>query len=444
SRSIPLMPSNQLQTYRLERLSCSNCAKTFENNVKRINGVTYAEVNFAAAKITVGGTASIQDIEKAGAFANIKVIPNEKHGVEKKNPFWIRHGRLVLASLLTVLGITASFVLETDHYITTLLLALAILVGGITLFKAGLNNLIHLRFDMKTLMTVAVIGAALIGEWKEAAVVVILFAISEALEDFSMDKARRSIRSLIAIAPDEALIRRNGKEITVPVKDIDIGDIMLVKPGDKIAMDGMIKAGQSAINQAPITGESIPVDKTPGQNVFAGTINQDGYLEVEVTKKAENTTIAKIIHLVEEAQAERAPSQVFIDRFAAWYTPVIIGIAFLVAIGPPLFGAAWPTWIYQGLAILVVGCPCALVISTPVAIVNAIGKAARRGILIKVCAHLEQIGAINAVAFDKTGTLTEGRPIVTDMTFFTDYREKALGYLYALEKQSNHPLAKAI
>jgi len=407
-----------------------------------------ASVNFGASKITVVGNTTIEKLEEAGAFENLKIYPEKgEMKPQKKEPFWKEYSTVLASLLFVVLGYVSQSINGEESLPTIAAFLAAILIGGFSLFKTGLKNLFRLEFDMRTLMTIAIIGAGFIGEWTEGAVVVILFAISEALEKYSMDKARASIRSLMDIAPKEALIRRNGQELLIKVDDIQIGDIMIVKPGQKIAMDGIVVKGYSSVNQAAITGESVPLEKSVDDDVFAGTLNTEGLLEVKVTKRVDDTTIAKIIHLVEEAQAERAPSQAFVDKFAKYYTPAIIVIAALVAIIPPLlFQADWSEWIYQGLAVLVVGCPCALVISTPVAIVTAIGNAARNGVLIKGGVYLEEAGALNAIAFDKTGTLTKGVPAVTDYVMLDNEQKEneLLSIIAALEYNSQHPLASAI
>ncbi|MBG9549687.1 cadmium transporter [Cytobacillus firmus] len=439
---------NSKETYRLQGLSCTSCAAKFEKNIREIKTVNDVQLNFGASKITIIGDASVQELEQAGAFDGIKVYPERQIVVQEKVSFWKKseNQKTMTSLLLLIAGYFSLYTIGEGHISTIVIFAASILVGGFGLIQEGLKNLSKLQFDMKTLMTIAVIGAAFIGEWSEGAVVVFLFAVSEALESYSMDKARQSIRSLMDITPKKALIRRSNQETEMDVEDIVVGDILIIKPGQKLAMDGKVVKGQSSINQAAITGESIPVLKTIGDEVFAGSLNEEGSLEVKVTKRVEDTTIAKIIHLVEEAQAERAPSQAFVEKFAKYYTPAIMSLALLIAIIPPLLmGGDWSEWIYRGLAVLVVGCPCALVISTPVAIVTAIGNAAKKGVLIKGGIYLEEAGRLKVIAFDKTGTLTKGTPEVTDLKVLSGIDEKKLlGISMAIEKFSQHPLASAI
>ena len=436
------------KTYRIEGLSCTNCAGKFEKNVKQLPGVTSATVNFGASKISVEGQTTIEELEEAGAFENLIIRDDQENDeqVRSKESFIKRNIALIISLGFILVAVISQLSLGEDHLLTKALYILAIIIGGFDLFKEGFSDLIKLDFSMESLMTIAIIGAAFIGEWAEGSIVVILFAISEALERFSMDKARQSIRSLMDIAPKEALIRRNNVEQLVSVDKIDIDDIMIIKPGQKIARDGLVINGHSSVNQAAITGESVPVEKQLDDEVFAGTLNEEGVLEVKVTKKVTDTTIAKIIHLVEEAQGERAPAQAFVDKFAKYYTPFIIIMALLIVVVPPLFfGGDWNKWLYQGLSILVVGCPCSLVISTPVSIVSAIGNAAKNGVLVKGGVYLEEIGHLRAIAFDKTGTLTKGKPVVTD--FIATSSETDINYLSiisSLESLSQHPLASAI
>jgi Cd2+/Zn2+-exporting ATPase len=326
------------------------------------------------------------------------------------------------------------------------LFAATILVGGYATIRRGLRALPRLQFDMNVMMTGAVMGAAAIGQWEEGAAVAFLYAVSNSLEAYTMDRARRSLRALVDLAPREARVRRDGAERVVPAEALRVRDLLLVYPGEKIAADGVVRGGASAVDQSPITGESLPADKVPGDPVYAGTLNGHGALEVEVTRPVADTTLARIIHLVEEAQAQRAPAQQFVDRFARYYTPAVLALAVGLAVGPPLLlGSHWGAWVYRGLALLVVSCPCALVVSTPVSIVSAIANAARRGVLIKGGAYLEELGRLRAVALDKTGTVTQGRPAVTDvLPADGTTADRLLALAAAVEARSEHPLARAI
>ncbi|GAA0452437.1 heavy metal translocating P-type ATPase [Alkalibacillus silvisoli] len=436
------------ETYYVKGMSCTSCAQTFENNVKDLNAVADAKVNFGASKITVYGDATVEQLKKAGAFENLSISKQYSHKEQPPKLNTIKSNwHIIVSAILLMIGIYLLFQLGDNHPITTGMFLSSIAIGGYQLLNIGVRNLFKLRFDMKTLMTIAVIGAAIIGEWVEGAVVVILFAISEALERYSIDRARSSIQSLMEVAPNTARVIRDQRIVEIDVSDLQIEDTVIIKPGEKIPVDAHILKGESSINQAAITGESVPVFKSKDDEVFAGTLNEEGYLEVNVQKLAKDTTLAKIIHLVEEAQNDQAPAQQFIDRFAAYYTPLIMLVALGVATIPPfIFGLSFETWIYQGLAVLVVGCPCALVISTPVAIVTAIGSAARNGVLIKGGAYLEALGQIKTIAFDKTGTVTEGKPVVQHYHLFDENlsAEQFFQKAQALEVMSQHPLAKAV
>jgi len=330
--------------------------------------------------------------------------------------------------------------------VETVIFALAIVCGGMPIAPKALQSALRLNPDMNLLMTVAVLGAAAIGQWHEAATVIFLFALAETLEDFSLDRARAAIRKLLDIAPKEALVKRNGHAVGVPVEAVEVGEVIVTRPGEKFPLDGEVVAGSSAVNQAPITGESLPVEKSVGDTVFAGSLNGHGALEVKVTRLIQDTTLARIIRMVEEAQEQRAPSQRFVDRFARYYTPaVLIGAVLVMSLPPLLFAQPFGVWFYRALVMLVIACPCALVISTPVAVVSGLASAARQGVLIKGGIYLEQAGNLKVIAFDKTGTLTKGMPEVTDVIPLNDHTSAhLLSVAAALESRSEHPLAQAV
>jgi Cd2+/Zn2+-exporting ATPase len=320
------------------------------------------------------------------------------------------------------------------------------LVGGIYPTRRAVSALRTRMLDINALMVIAVAGALALGEWLEASSVVFLFALAQWLEARTLERARQAIRALIDLTPREAIVKRGGREQRLSIESIAVGDIVIIRPGDKVPLDGTILIGHSDVNEAPMTGESLPVDKGPGDEAYAGTINGRGSLELEVTRIGPDTRLARIIHLVEAAQSRRAPVQSFVDRFARIYTPAVIALAVLVAAVPPLaFGADAATWLYRSLVLLVISCPCALVISTPVSIVSALSAAARNGVLIKGGAHLERLAAVRAVAFDKTGTLTRGEPVVADVIAVGSASPlDVLRFAAAAETRSEHHIARAI
>ena len=325
--------------------------------------------------------------------------------------------------------------------------AVAIVLAGFGTYRKGLSSLLRGRLNIAALMSTAVTGAFIIGQWPEAAMVMALYAIAELIEARSLDRARNAIRSLMKLAPTQADVKRaDGTWNTVAAETVAVGTIVRIRPGERVALDGVVISGASAINQAPVTGESIPVDKSAGDSVFAGTINETGELEFRVTAASNDTTLARIIHAVETAEGTRAPTQRFVDRFAAVYTPAIFVLAVgVAALTPWLLGWPWLQALYKALVLLVIGCPCALVISTPVTIVSALARAARRGILIKGGTYLEQARQLQVVALDKTGTITEGRPRLVEQSMLGDLADATTySIASALAGRSDHPVSKAI
>ncbi|MFW5698150.1 MAG: heavy metal translocating P-type ATPase, partial [Fimbriimonadaceae bacterium] len=316
----------------------------------------------------------------------------------------------------------------------------------IPVLRKGFASIRTLSLNINFLMSLAVVGALFIGEWAEAAIVIVLFALAEVIEGASLDRARNAVRNLMQIAPNSATVKRGLMWTDVPADEVAEGETVLVRPGERFPFDGKVIAGNSAVDQAPITGESVPVEKAEGDPVYAGTVNGNGALEFTITGAAGHTTLDRIVATVQEAQTKRAPTQRFVDKFAAYYTPIVVALAFLFAVVPPLFfGGEWMRWVYEALVLLVIACPCALVISTPVTVVTGLTAAARAGILIKGGMYLEQGREITTVAFDKTGTLTEGKPKLVEIVPMPGQDEpEVLRLAASLESLSEHPIAQAI
>lgn len=439
----PPVTGDGVQTYLIEGMDCGACAVTIEKHLQHVPGVEEVRVNFSTGKMQIRHTRDVEDIakevSKAGFHATLagrrsKDVPSRK---SMETP-------LLLSGILLAFGFFGSFT-DTSPLLITLCYGASIVIGGYKPAKSAFYAIRSKSLDMNVLMTTAAVGAALIGEWLEGATVVWLFALGAALQNRSIERTRESIRGLMDLAPSEAWVKAGTELVKTSVDDITVGTVIVVKPGEKIPLDGTIVAGYSTVNQAPITGESIPADKQIGDAVYAGTINEEGSLEIHVTKLVKDTTIARIIYLVEEAQEKKAPTQAFVDRFARIYTPIVFALAWAVIMIPPLAGMGeWMEWVYKGLELLVVACPCALVISTPVAIVSAIGNAAKNGVLIKGGTALEVAGALRVIAFDKTGTLTEGKPKVVQVTALEGSEGELLSFARTIEEYSNHPIAKAI
>ncbi len=434
----------RVDEFEIDGLDCYDCAVKLEKYVAGMPGVSSARMNFAAAILSVEHSAGPEKIGKAisGMGYAYKMLNNGK----KEEPFYKKYQRAISAVLAGVglaAGMAASF-FGLPWYVPIIAFAFAIVFGGFYVFRSALYSVKALTPDMNLLMTIAVAGAILINLWEEAAAVIFLFAVGYALQAYTLDRTRNSIKSLVSLSPGDASVLKDGIEMKKPARDIVPGEVMVIRPGERIAMDGVVVAGTSTVNQAPITGESLPEAKMRGSEVFAGTLNEHGTLEVRVTSTYEDNTLTKIVHMVEEAQGRKAPTQEFVDRFAKYYTPIVLVTALCIAVLPPLLGQPFDPWFYRALVLLVIACPCALVISTPVSIVAAIGNASRHGVLIKGGTYLEECSRIRAIAFDKTGTLTEGRPEVVDIATFGCTKEEAIRIAAAIEQRSEHPLASAI
>ncbi|MFQ5836485.1 MAG: heavy metal translocating P-type ATPase [Candidatus Bathyarchaeia archaeon] len=370
---------------------------------------------------------------------------------EERHPLWEKKktALLILSAITLSFGLFLEF-LAKEHTLATVLFILVVGISGYEIVKKGLSSLLKKRLDMNFLMTVAAVGAFMIGHGEEGATVIFLFYVAEFLEDYAVAKTRRSVGALMKLAPESTTVKRNGEEVEVHVHAVSPGETIVVRPGERIPLDGTVRKGFSSVNQAPITGESVPVLKQVGDEVYAGTLNEGGFLEIGVTKTSDETMLSKIVKLVEKAQKEKSPTEKFVDKFAKYYTPSVMFLAMLVAVIPTvIFNAPFNEWIYRALTLLVIACPCALAISTPVSIVSGITSAARNGILIKGGTYVEEMSKMKVFAFDKTGTLTKGKPEVTDIvpiSYSSPVRTQTEVVTLAAtcERYSTHPLCVAI
>ena len=439
----------------VEGMDCADCAQTIERAVSRLDGVTHVAVSFPAETLHVEYRPSVVSPERiAGQVGRLGYRVDglgQIEAADARRLAWpARERTTALAAGLLVLALGVDFLTDVA---AAPFYAAAIVAGGLPLVRSGVAALVATRRpDINLLMAIAAAGATAIGAWLEAALVVVLFAVGQLLERRAVDRTRRELAGLVSLTPDTARVRRRSvrgdlpvvDEAEVPVAEVMAGDAVVVRPGERVPVDGVVSDGASAVDQAPITGESTPVDKAPGDTVYAGTLNGQGLLVVEVTSAPGDTTLDRIGKLVTEAQARKSPSERWVDSFARWYTPAVVGAAVLVAAVPPLMGVAFSKSLYAALALLILACPCALVISTPVAIVSALGRSSAAGVLVKGGAHLEHAAAIRAVAFDKTGTLTEGRPRVVVVDALDGDDDALLVLAASLEHGSGHPLARAI
>ena len=443
---------------RVEGMDCSACALKIENALRRLRGVSDVSVNYGIETLTLRID---QDRTSLGVVEQkIRALGYAPHlldgrgaiaskigeGPNQRSARWWRtpKGRRVIAIGIVFVG--AAVVSEWNPSLSYWAYLVAALVGLAPLARrAFVAAIAGTPFSIEMLMSIATSGAVVIGAAEEAAVVVFLFAVGEILENLAAGRARAGIRALMDLLPRVAQVQDGDRVREVPIERLSIGDVVVVRPGDRVPSDGEVIDGTSEVSEAPVTGEAMPVPKCTGDVVFAGSINANGVLRVRITHTTQDNTIARIIHLVEEAQGAKAPTARFIDRFSSYYTPVAIAAAALVVILPPLlFGANWATWIYRGLATLLIACPCALVISTPAAIASGLAAGARNGLLIKGGAALEILGRVATVAFDKTGTLTTGEPQVTDVLAIEGTDDSVLSQAAAVEQGSSHPIGRAI
>ena len=473
--------SGDERTVRLSvpEMDCPSCAETVESGLDRLEGVVGVETRTVAGTVLVThdparvDRESVVDTLETAGYEVANAGEADDSETTPPSEVWtsVRAYRTWFGGAFLLGGLFVQFLLSganqtllstpVELVVADLGYLVAVLASGVPVVRSGYRSVRARSLDIDLLMGTAILAAMAVGLYVEAATLAVLFSVAELLEAYAMDRTRDSLRELLALAPEEATVLRDGEELAVPVEALEVGDTVVVRPGEKVPVDGVVREGSSALDQSPITGESVPVDKSAGEEVYAGTLNQAGYLELEATTTADETTLSQIIDLVRAAEAKPTDSEQFVDRFASYYTPVVVVLAVTTAAVPPLligdtatlglagytatFTGVWETWFVRGLTLLVIACPCAFVISTPVSVASGVTSAARNGVLVKGGNHLETMGDIDAIALDKTGTLTKGELAVTDVEPVADVsREQLLRLAGAIERRSEHPIADAV